>query len=104
LKRSFPAYYRINNIDDLVYWGSFKTDFSKLVIGLVSTQTGLIIKDKKLSNFPEIYQDFFSSYMEKSQIPAFPRIIKSEFDMDAAIFNSSRILLTIGEIKSSQKE
>ena len=104
LKRSFPAYYRINNIDDLVYWGSFKTDFSKLVIGLVSTQTGLIIKDKKLSDFPEIYQDFFSSYMEKSQIPAFPRIIKSEFDMDAAIFNSSRILLTIGEIKSSQKE
>ncbi|MGC8771430.1 MAG: SpoIVB peptidase S55 domain-containing protein [Brevinematia bacterium] len=102
LRSAFPYYYSINNIEDLIYWGNYKTDDNKLVCALLVPKRGTIFNDKKLDNFPEIYSGFFQLSTEKT---LFPEIFQNFVRLDATVFGNVRLNLTVGpSSKSDQKE
>ncbi len=102
LRSAFPYYYSINNIEDLIYWGNYKTDDKKLVCALLVPKRGTIFNDKKLDNFPEIYSGFFQLSTEKT---LFPEIFQNFVKLDATVFGNVRLNLTVGSSsKSDQKE
>ncbi len=101
LRSFFPYYYNINNIDDLIYWLNYKTENDKLVCAIVSTKKGNIVKGKRLDNFPEIYSGYFNLSGDKI---LFPKIYETSIKLDANVFGTTRLPLTIGQTKSEQKE
>lgn len=102
LRSAFPYYYSINNIEDLIYWGNYKTDDNKLVCALLVPKRGTIFNDKKLDNFPEIYSGFFQLSIDKT---LFPEIFQNFVKLDATIFGNVRLNLNVGSSsKSDQKE
>ncbi len=101
LRNVFPYYYSINSIEDLIYWGNYKTDDRKLVCALVMPKRGIILDDKKLDNFPEIYSTFFQFSTDKT---LFPEIFQSFLMLDSTVFGVFRLNLTIGPSKAEQKE
>ncbi|MCX7821336.1 MAG: hypothetical protein N2258_06640 [Brevinematales bacterium] len=101
LRAAFPYYYSINNIEDLIFWGNYRTDDKKLLCAVIVPKKGTIVDDKKLDDFPEIYSGFFQLTSDKT---LFPEIFQNSLSLDAAVFGTFRLTLTIGQSKTEQKE
>ncbi|MGC8764769.1 MAG: SpoIVB peptidase S55 domain-containing protein [Brevinematia bacterium] len=104
LRRSFPFYFRIAGIEDLIYWGSFKINPANLVAAIVIPRQGIVVLDKKLTSFPEVYADFFQSTTDKTYIPVFPEVFSQTISMDGTVFSSFRLIFNVGQVKTERQE
>ncbi len=104
LRRSFPYFFQISSVEDLVYWGSYRIDPANLVAAIVVPKQGVVIRDKRLTSFPEIYTPFFQSTTEKTYLPVFPEVFTQTIKMDGVIFNSLKLQFNVGQVKTERQE
>jgi len=95
LIKSFPKYYSINNIDYLITMASINEDINSLNFAIVDFNKGLIIKDNKLINFPEIYADYLDYTRNIPNPYYFPKIYLERYLFDEAIYGIYTININI---------
>ncbi len=104
LIKTFPKYFSINNMDDLIKIANFKEDSSLLTIGLILGRQGLIFNDLKMERFPEAYMNYFLQSSDKSNQLFSPDLVMGNKSLDEAVFGSMKAVITVMEKQTQALE
>ncbi len=104
--KMFPKYYTVNNIDDLISLVEQKQDITRLIAGFIYARQGVMVKDKRLENFPENYRFLFgfNKPWDKANTMLFPGWVRDDIPVEKAVFGILKISVNIAEKQSLNPE
>lgn len=95
LSKSFPKYFSVNSLDDLVRLANMREDPSVLASGLYSSQPGAWAGDKMLEKLPDGYQSVFGRVTDKTGAVLFPDLRVQTQELDLSVFGSQKVPVTV---------